>query len=365
MTNFDYIIVGTGLTGSVIARVLKDNNYSVLMIERRNHLGGNVHDFQHESGIRVHSYGPHYFRTSNSEVLSFLGRFSSFYPYEAKIKSRIGNNQYENWPISGKFIRKCAEGEWKPKHNLHPKNFEEAALNIMPEKVYNLLVKEYTEKQWGKPCTELNPSLMSRFRIHMDDDPRLTPEATFQGLPIDGYSQMMKNMVDGIPIVIQCDYLKLRNEFTPRNKLIFTGPVDEYFDFSLGKLEYRSQERKTKWLYQDYYQPCAQVNNPLHSFGGLIRTIEWKYLMWNFVDPSTVITHETPFSPTDPDQYEYPMPDEKNKKLYLKYREMADKENGVLICGRLGEYEYLDMDKAIERAFIHAKELIRAEKSHH
>lgn len=359
MTNFDYIIVGTGLTGSTIARILKDSGASVLIIERRNHLGGNVHDYQDESGIRIHTYGPHYFRTSNPEVLSFLNRFTSFYPFAAIVKTRLENGDYENWPISGKFIRKCAGEGWKPKRNLHPKNFEEAALSIMPEKVYNLLVKEYTEKQWGKPCTELSPTLLNRFKIHMDDDPRLTPEAMFQGLPFDGYTQMMKNMVKDIPVVIQCDYLKLRNEFVPRKKLIFTGPIDEYYKFSLGKLEYRGQKREIiKRLYLLNFQPCVQVNNPLHDMGSFIRTIEWKYMLWNSTNPSTVITHETPFSPDDPDQYEYPMPDEKNKKLYEEYKKLSSFDKNVLICGRLGEYEYLDMDKALEKALDHAKRLL-------
>jgi UDP-galactopyranose mutase len=352
----DYIIVGTGLTGSVMARILKDRDFSVVMVERRNHLGGNVFDTVHESGIRVHMYGPHYFRTSNEQVWQFVNRFDRFYQYEAQVMVKI-EDRYESWPVAGSYVRRLAGRHWKPEFTGTPQNFEEAALSKMPRVIYEQFVKEYSEKQWGVPCTELSSSLCDRFNVHEDDDSRLTPKVKYQGIPYRGYAGLMDSMVRGIPIVLNCDYLQHWNEFKSKKRTIFTGPIDEYFGFSLGRLAYRGQMRETTYSAGfKYKQPVAQVNATRHEDGLHIRTIEWKRITdsAHFAGThGTVITKETPYSPIDPDCYEYPFPNQVNQNLYKKYRELADKESNVLICGRLGEYEYLDMDASVARAFYH------------
>jgi len=357
----DYLVVGSGLTGAVIARELHDAGFRVQVVDRRPHLAGNVHDAIHSSGIRVHSYGPHYFRTSNKKVWEFVGRFATFEPFTAQIKVRLGS-ELENWPISGSYIRREIGAEWKPGYDGPVGNFEQAALSVMPRRIFERFIKEYTEKQWGKPADELSSALFSRINIHHDDDPRLKPKATYQGIPTNGYTDLVAQLLKDIPIALGFDFLENRQVYAPRCKTVFTGPIDEFFDFELGSLDYRGQKREVTYLPDtDLHQPCVQVNEPLHAGGEHIRTIEWKHLpSGDNKRPSkgTVLTRETPFSPRDSNDFEYPFPDKTNRKLYERYRERAELLADVLICGRLGEYRYMDMDQAIARALWQAEKLI-------
>lgn len=349
----DYLVVGSGLTGAVIARTLADAGRSVLVLERRRHIGGNVHDHLHPSGIRVHTYGPHYFRTRSEAVWRFVNRFARFYPYEACLLSRVGN-RYENWPVAASYIRRTVGEGWSPEFTGSPANFEEAALSLMPRAIYETFVKEYNEKQWGVPATELSADLCKRFDVRLDDDPRLTPRHRYQGIPVDGYAAMMSRMLAGIPVECDVDYLADRDAWRPRFMTIFTGPIDAFFNYRLGRLHYRGQRRDTRYLPDvQQHQPAAQVNEPLHAGGPHIRTLEWKQMMppaQSAKVRGTVITTETPYTPIDPDAYEYPFPDAANRRLYADYRTLADRLDNVLICGRLGEYRYYDMDHAIARA---------------
>lgn len=356
----EYLIVGSGLTGAVIARMLVDAGHSVLVLERRSHWGGNVHDHHHPSGIRVHTYGPHYFRTNDDDLWAFVNRFAHFYHYEAALKSWV-DGQYENWPIAGSYIRRMIGETWAPAFRGTPSNFEEASLALMPQLIYEKFVKGYTEKQWGVPAKTLSADLAKRFDVRLDDEPRLMRHK-HQGIPEEGYAEMMRKMLEGIPVMLNCDYLAHRNEFDASKKVIFTGPIDEYFGYDLGRLAYRGQERQHEYLPDvEYFQPCGQVNNPDAANGPYIRTLEWKHMMQEAYASrirGTVITRETTVTPTNPDHFEYPVPDQANEKLYKMYRERAQLLPKVMICGRLGEYRYYDMDQAIGRALVLGKRLL-------
>jgi UDP-galactopyranose mutase len=349
----DYIVVGTGLTGATLARMLADAGREVVVLERRNDLGGNAHDHVHPSGVRVHTYGPHYFRTSSEHIWTFVNRFSTFYRYEAALKSLV-DGQFENWPVAASYVRRVAGDDWQPAFNGKPSNFEEACLATMPAVIYEKFIKGYTEKQWGVPASCLAPELASRFEVHADDEPRLKRHK-YQGIPVNGYPALTASMLSGIPVFTNCDYLKEREAYAAKKSLIFTGPIDEFFGFDLGRLKYRGQHREHTYISDvEFALPCGQVNNPGVLEGAHIRTLEWKHMMQPELSgliKGTVLTRETTVTPLEPDKYEYPFPDRVNSELYSRYRQRAETLANVLICGRLGEYRYYDMDQAIGRAF--------------
>ncbi len=363
----EFLIVGSGLTGATIARTLADNGRSVLVLERRPFLGGNVADAPHPCGIRMSRYGPHYFRTSSPPTWAFVNRFATFRPFEAIVQSRV-RGCCENWPVAASYIRRTVGASWSPEFRGAPTNFEEAALALMPRAIYEDFVRGYTEKQWGRPARALATDLCRRFDVRADDDPRLTPDRRFQGLPSRGYSAMIERMLVGIPVRLNCDFLRRRDEFRWREMLLFTGPIDAYFDDALGRLAYRGQRRTTTYLPNTgRLQPCGQVNEPSAGVPH-IRTIEWKHMLPPAEAdriPGTLLTTESPCTPTDPDDYEYPFPDEPNRRLYERYRALADREPNVLICGRLGEYCYYDMDHAIERAQSLARQILTTQRPTH
>lgn len=360
MTRADYIVVGSGLTGAVIARQLADAGRQVLVLERRSHLGGNVHDYRHESGIRVHTYGPHYFRTNSAKVWGYVTRFASFYRYEAVVASQV-DGRYEHWPVSADYIRRTVGPSWRPAFVGVPANFEEASLAMMPALVYRQFVKGYTEKQWGVPATSLAVGLAGRFGVREDNDVRLKRHR-HQGIPSGGYAAFMTNMLDGIPVVTECDYLRVRDRFDSGRALIFTGSIDELFGFDMGRLSYRGQSRRHRYLPDvQYAQPYGQVNNPDPAAGPHVRTLEWKHMgsvEERAAAHGTVLTEETPRTPEDPNDFEYPFPDAANQRLYARYRARARRTPGLLVCGRLGEYRYYDMDQAIARALLLARRLL-------
>ena len=323
---------------------------------------GVISDQMHPSGAHVHAYGPHYFRTVSDEVWAFVNRFARFHRYEACVTSHV-RGSHENWPIAASYIRRTVGDDWEPEFRGAPANFEEAALSLMPRQIYETFVKEYNEKQWGVPARELSADLCRRFDVRLDDDPRLTPKHKHQGIPVEGYAKMMERMLAGIPLVLDFDYLADRTLFRPRVMTVFTGPIDAFFGHSLGRLKYRGQRRHTEYHPGvERFQAAAQVNEPLHEGGPHIRTLEWKQMMP--ADEAarvrgTVVTREVPFTPDDANDFEYPFPDESNRQLYRKYREEANGLADVLICGRLGEYKYFDMDHAVARAMTLARRLIR------
>lgn len=361
--NVDYLIVGSGLTGAVIARILADAGQDVLVVERRPHMGGNVHDHCHPSGIRIHTYGPHYFRTDSQKIWDFVTRFSTFYRFEATVMSQV-DNKFENWPPTARYINRELGAQWQPAFSGQPSNFEEASLAMMPQAIYQKFVKGYTEKQWGVSAATLAAELAGRFEVRANGDHRLK-QHRFQGLPLNGYANFMANMLADIPVLLNFDYLHRRKEFSVRRKVIFTGAIDEFFGYKFGKLNYRYQIREHEYLPDvDIFQPVGQVNNPNRA-DAYVRTLEWKHMMppqYARNIKGTVITRETPATPNNPNDYEYPFPDRKNKQLYRRYRQLAAAQNDLLICGRLGEYRYYDMDHAIGRAMEHARTLLAQPK---
>lgn len=359
----DYLVVGAGLTGAVIARRLVDHGLDVVVLERRPQVGGNVRDHEHVSGIRIHTYGPHFFRTSSDRIWAFANRFGRFYGYVGRVQSRV-DGRLESWPVTGSTLRRIAGPGWQPLASARaPRNFEEASLAMMPRAVYEKFVKGYTEKQWGRPPAQLDASLAGRFEVRWGDDTRLKT-SRHQGLPVDGYSAWIERMLAGIRVVPKCDYLEQRAAFTARRALVYTGPVDAWFGRDLGALAYRAQRREHRYHPEHaWLQPVAVINEPSHEAGPHVRSVEWKHLL----PPEaarrargTVLTRETPYTPTDVDALEYPFQDGASRALYARYRARAEATPGLEVCGRLGDYRYYDMDQAIARALVLGDRLLRA-----
>src|SRR5580704_227420 len=357
----DFLIVGAGLTGATIARKLADAGCEVLVLERRSHAGGNVHDHLHSSGVRIHTYGPHYFRTNSDEIWEFVNRFAEFFCYEAELRTLV-EGRLEHWPITAEYICRKIGLDWKPSFENAPSNFEEACLATMPRLVYERFVKGYTEKQWGTSAKSLSPKLATRFDVRLDNEKRLSRHR-YQGIPRAGYAEFTQKLLAGIPVLLNCDFMLERDQFLARKLLNFTGAIDEFCSYALGKLGYRAQRREHMFVEDtEYVQPCGQVNNPGSENGAHIRTLEWKHMM----PPEeaarvmgTVITREYPCTPQDSNHYEYPFPDERNRLLYQAYRAKVAGIKRLLICGRLGEYRYFDMDQAIGRAIRLAQEILK------
>jgi UDP-galactopyranose mutase len=361
MAGFEYIIVGSGITGSTIARMLADAGKRPLIVERRAHRGGNVHDSVHECGVRVHTYGPHYFRCNSDKIWDFVRRFSDFYPYEARVKTHV-NGRLENWPVDAEIIRRFAPPGWRPPRD-EGDSFEEACLARMPREVYARFIEGYTKKQWGCSPRTLDKRLARRIRLNPTNETRLTPSHRYQGLPTAGYATFMAKMTEGIETWLDFDFQKRADSIrkSPNARIIYTGPIDEFFDYRFGRLAYRGQKRTHQFIAdRPLVQPCAQINYPNDEHGA-IRTIEWKHLMPEsdkLLRNGTVITSETPFSATIPNDCEYPFPDEINRRLYEKYRAHSADQRNVIFCGRLAEYRYLDMDQALGRAMMVAERLL-------
>ena len=286
--------------------------------------------------------------------------FSGFYPYQARVLSRV-NGHYESWPPNRDLLRRFAGWE-RLRAQAPPQNFEAACLQRMPRAVYELLVRNYTERQWGRDPAQLSPDLADRIRVNKDGDTTLTPDRVHQALPDRGYAALVNNLLADIPCRLGVDFLKHQKEYRVRKALIFTGSLDEFFGFDHGRLEYRSQKRTHEFHPAcEFRQPCAQVNYPAARRNEPLRTLEWKHLLPSTEQcrvPGTVITSEYPFTPTEPDQFEYPVPTEHNRLLYRHYQARARAFPKLVVCGRLGTYRYLDMDQAIRRALTIGEQLV-------
>ncbi len=363
---YDYLIVGAGLFGSVFAREATDKGKKVLVIDKRPHIAGNVYTKEVE-GINVHEYGAHIFHTNNREVWDYVNKFIEFNRFTnspvANYKGELFSlpfNMYTFNKMWGVVTPQEAEAKIEEQKKAagitEPKNLEEQAISLVGTDIYEKLIKGYTEKQWGRPCNELPAFIIKRLPVRYTFDNNYF-NALYQGIPMGGYTKMVENMLEGIEVRTGVDYFENKEELDAQaDKIIYTGPIDAYYDFKLGTLEYRSVRFETEVLDTPNFQGNAAVNYT-DAETPWTRIIEHKF--FEFGDqPKTVISREFSSEWKPGDEPYYPVNDEKNGKLYEEYKKLADAEDKVIFGGRLGEYKYYDMDKVIESALAAAaKEL--------
>ena len=356
---YDYLIVGSGLFGSTIAYRLKQMNKKVLVIEKRNHVGGNVYT-ENKYGINIHKYGAHIFHTDYKDVWDFVNSFVEFNRYTnspvALYKNKIYNLPFNmntfskiwNDVITPKDALKHIEKE-KKEIKGEPSNLEEQAISLVGRTIYEKLIKGYTEKQWGKPCTELPSFIIKRLPVRLIYDNNYFNDR-YQGIPIGGYTKLIEKMLDGVEVKLNTDYLSDKKYFDSlADKIVYCGALDEYFDYKLGKLEYRSLKFIEKVYNTDNYQGNAVINYTSKDVD-YTRSIEHKHFEFVEGNKKTVVTYEYPSDYKEGMEKYYTVNDDKNNKLADEYRNLALKEKNVIFGGRLAEYKYYDMDDVIKRA---------------
>ena len=355
---YDYLIVGAGLFGAVFAREAVNRGKKVLVIDKRDHIAGNVYTKEIE-GINVHEYGAHIFHTNSKEVWEYVNKFAEFNRFTnspvAKYKGELFSlpfNMYtfnKMWGVVTPDEAKAKIEEQKKAAGItEPKNLEEQAISLVGTDIYEKLIKGYTEKQWGRPCSELPAFIIKRLPVRYTFDNNYF-NALYQGIPMGGYTRMVENMLDGIEVRTGVDYFDVKKELDAQaDKVIYTGPIDAYYDFKLGTLEYRSVRFETEVLDTPNFQGNAAVNFTDRETP-YTRIIEHKFFEFG-EQPKTVISREYSSEWKPGDEPYYPVNDEKNGKLYEEYKKLADAEEKVVFGGRLGEYKYYDMDKVIESA---------------
>ena len=361
LTKYDYLIVGAGLFGAVFAQQATKAGKSCLVIDKRDHIAGNIYT-ENVEGINVHRYGAHIFHTNNKEVWDYVNQFAVFNRYT---NSPVANYKGElyNLPFNMNTFNKMwgvvtpaeAEAKIEEQRAAHftaePKNLEEQAINLVGTDIYEKLVKHYTEKQWGRPCTELPAFIIKRLPVRLIFDNNYF-NALYQGIPNGGYTQMVANMLQGVEVRLGVNYLANKAELDAlADRVIYTGPIDAYFDYSLGTLQYRSVRFETETLACPNYQGNAVINYT-DAETPYTRIIEHKHFEFGSTEPGTktVISREYSAEWKPGDEPYYPVNDDKNSALYAKYKALADAEPHVVFGGRLGEYKYYDMDKVIESA---------------
>ena len=364
--NYDYLIVGAGLYGAVFARQATDAGKKVLVVDRRPNVGGNVYTEEIE-GINVHKYGAHIFHTNDKRVWEYVNRFAEFNRFTnspvANYKGEIYSlpfNMYTFNKMWGVVTPEEAQekiDEQKKEVTGVPQNLEEQAISLVGRDIYEKLVKGYTEKQWGRPCTELPPFIIKRLPVRMTYDNNYF-NATYQGIPVGGYTAMVTQMLEGIEVWTGVDYLENREVLNSlADHVVYTGAIDEYFDFCEGALEYRSVRFETEVIDKPTFQGNAAVNYT-DSETPWTRIIEHKWFEFG-TQPKTVISREYSSEWKPGDEPYYPVNNEKNNKLYEKYKKLAAKEENVTFGGRLGEYKYYDMDAVIAAALRKSDELLK------
>lgn len=365
---YDYLIVGAGLFGCVFARVMADHGYDVMVMDRRNHTGGNCHT-EDVDGITVHKYGPHIFHTNDERVWNFMNRYTHFNNFINRPIATYGGDVYSlpfNMYTFNKLFgsvtpegaKRVLEEETRVYRGKIPTNLEEQALSMVGNTLYNILVKGYTEKQWGKSCRDLPPEIIKRLPLRFTYDNNYY-NAKYQGIP--DYVELFSRLLMDIPFALGTDYLA-EKDYADRhcNKVLFTGPIDEFFGYELGTLEYRSLRFEEERYDQEDFQGNAVVNYTSGSVAWT-RTVEHKH--FNPVNvPHTIVTREYPQVWTKGVEPFYPINDEKNNGLYRQYLELAKEEPDTIFGGRLGEYRYYDMDVIVERAIHLAMEEIARDR---
>lgn len=358
---YDYLVVGAGLYGAVFAHEAKKAGKSVLVIDKRPNIAGNVFTEDVE-GIHVHKYGAHIFHTNNKKVWNYITQFAEFNRFTnspvANYKGELYSlpfNMYTFNKMWGVVTPEEAEAkieEQKKEAGIkEPANLEEQAISLVGTDIYEKLIKGYTEKQWGRPCTELPSFIIKRLPVRLTFDNNYF-NALYQGIPVGGYTKMVENMLEGIEVRLGVDYLKNKEEYSKiANKIVYTGAIDAYFDYKLGALEYRSVRFETEILDKPNFQGNAAINYT-DAETPWTRIIEHKWFEFGKDEdgndlPKTVISREYSSEWKLGDEPYYPVNDDKNGKLYEEYKRLAEKETNVIFGGRLGEYKYYDMDAVI------------------
>ena len=356
---YDFLIVGSGLFGAVCAHELTKKNYKVLVIDKRSHIGGNVYTEQVE-GINVHKYGAHIFHTSDKYIWDYVNQFAEFNNYVNSPIARYKNELY-NMPFNMNTFTKLWRDVFTPQQAMEkieaekskykvdePKNLEEQAINLVGKTIFNKLVKGYTEKQWGKSCKQLPSFIIKRLPVRFTFDNNYFNDR-YQGIPIGGYTNIIKQMLSGADVKLNCDYFKNRKKLDScADKIIYTGPIDQFFDYCYGPLEYRSVRFETEILDTDNYQGNAVVNYTAKDVP-YTRIIEHKHFEFG-KQAKTVISREYSSKWNVGDEPYYPINDYKNNALYVKYEQLAGQNKNVIFGGRLGKYKYYDMHVTIGEA---------------
>lgn len=360
---YDYLIVGAGLFGAVFAYEAKKQGKNVLVIDKRDHIGGNIYSKEVE-GIQVHQYGAHIFHTSNKEVWDYVNEFATFNRYTNSPVARYKDEVY-NMPFNMNTFQRMwgvvtpEEAKAKIQEQIEeagitePKNLEEQAISLVGRDIYEKLVKGYTEKQWGKRATELPSFIIKRLPVRFVYDNNYFND-TYQGIPVGGYTQIVEKMLQGIEVRLNTDFLSQREELEEiADKIVYTGMIDEYYNYCFGELEYRSLSFETEILDVENYQGNAVVNYTEYEIP-YTRIIEHKHFEFQCQNgtnnPKTVITREYPKFWNHGDEPYYPMNDDKNNAVYAKYLEKAQAEEKVIFGGRLGMYKYFDMHQVVDEA---------------
>lgn len=355
---YDYLVVGSGLFGAIFAYEANKKGKKCLVIDKRSHIAGNIYTEEIEN-INVHKYGAHIFHTSNKQVWDYINQFTEFNRYTNSPVARYKDEVY-NLPFNMNTFNKLwgvftpEEAKQKIEQELEevkidePKNLEEQAIKLVGKTIYEKLVKGYTEKQWGKRATELPAFIIKRLPVRFTYDNNYFNDL-YQGIPIGGYTQIVEKMLDGIEVRLNYDYFEHKDKLDNiAEKIIFTGPIDQYYDYQYGELEYRSLRFETETLNMENYQGNSVVNYTEYEVP-YTRIIEHKHFEYG-TQKKTVITREYPDSWDSTKEPYYPINDDKNNALYEKYKALADHDEKVIFGGRLGQYKYYDMDKVIKQA---------------
>ena len=357
---YDYIIVGAGLFGSTFANLAHKDGKKVLVIDRRNHIAGNIYTEEVE-GIQVHKYGAHIFHTDYKDVWDYVNSFVEFNRYTNSPVARIGNEIY-NLPFNMNTFSKMWDDVFTPEDAMRhieeekkeidhePTNLEEQAISLVGRTIYEKLIKGYTEKQWNRSCTELPSFIIKRLPVRLTYDNNYFNDK-YQGIPIGGYTKLVEKMLEGIEVKLDTNFFDNIDEYkSMATKIVYTGPIDEYFNYSLGELDWRSLRFDTQILDEVNHQGNAVVNYTGHEVD-YTRVIEHKHFEFDTTSPKTVVTYEYPADYEKGMEKYYTVNDDKNNELADKYRELASKEENIIFGGRLAEYKYYDMDDVIKSAF--------------
>lgn len=360
---YDYLIVGAGLFGAVFAQQAKQAGKTVLVIDKRSHLGGNVYTEEVE-GIQVHRYGAHIFHTSDRKIWEYVQQFAVFNRYTnspvARYKDEVYNlpfnmnTFYQMWGVkTPEEAKEKLESQIREAAVCEPKNLEEQALSLVGKDIYEKLIRGYTEKQWGKRAKELPSFIIRRLPVRYTYDNNYFNDS-YQGIPVGGYTRMVERMLDGVEIRLNTDYFQAREELDRlADRVVFTGMIDAYYGECYGKLDYRSLRFETEVMDTSNYQGNAVVNYTEYEVP-YTRIIEHKHFEFG-TQPKTVITREYPAAWTGKEEPYYPINDERNNRLYEKYKALADQKDRVIFGGRLGMYRYYDMHQVIAEALESAR----------